>query len=145
MKEQIGFLTTDVTQMNTDKGKKVDLLFEDLTYKIIGAAIEVHKVLGPGYLESVYEDALCYELEALDIRFQRQVDLDIKYKNAVFKRKFRADLLVEEKVLVENKAITTLTASDEAQLFNYLKTTELRVGLLFNFGSSKLQKIRRIV
>ena len=53
--------------MNTDKGKKVDLLFEDLTYKIIGAAIEVHKVLGPGYLESVYEDALCYELEVLNI------------------------------------------------------------------------------
>ncbi|HAD81774.1 MAG: hypothetical protein A2509_03325 [Candidatus Edwardsbacteria bacterium RIFOXYD12_FULL_50_11] len=131
--------------MNTEKGKRVDLLFEDLTYKIIGAAIEVHKILGPGYLESVYEDALCYELEALDIRFQRQVDLDVKYKNVVFKRKFRADLLVEEKVLVENKAITTLTASDEAQLFNYLKTTGLRVGLLFNFGSSKLQKIRRIV
>jgi GxxExxY protein len=116
-----------------------------LTYKIIGAAIEVHKILGPGYLESVYEDALCYELEALDIRFQRQVDLDVKYKNVVFKRKFKADLLVEGKVLVENKAITTLTASDEAQLFNYLKTTGLRVGLLFNFGSSKLQKIRRIV
>ena len=72
--------------MNTDEGKKVDLLFEDLTYKIIGAAIEVHKVLGPGYLESVYEDALCYELEALNIRFQRQVDLDVIYKNAVFKR-----------------------------------------------------------
>jgi len=138
-------LTTDDTRMNTDKGKKVNLLFEDLTYKVIGAAIEVHKVLDPGYLESVYEDALCYELEALDIRFQRQVDLDIKYKNAVFKRKFRADLLVKEKVLVENKAITTLTASDEAQLFNYLKTTRLRVGLLFNFGSSELQKIRRIV
>lgn len=131
--------------MNTEKGKKVDLLFEDLTYKVIGAAIEVHKILGPGYLESVYEDALCYELEALDISFQRQVDLDIRYKNAVFKRKFRADLLVEGKVLVENKAITTLTANDEAQLFNYLKTTGLRVGLLFNFGSSKLQKIRRIV
>jgi len=145
VKRRSGFLTTDNTQMNTEKGKRVDLLFEDLTYKIIGAAIEVHKILGPGYLESVYEDALCYELEALDIRFQRQVDLDVKYKNVVFKRKFRADLLVEEKVLVENKAITTLTASDEAQLFNYLKTTGLRVGLLFNFGSSKLQKIRRIV
>lgn len=131
--------------MNTDKGKKIELLFEDLTYKIIGAAIEVHKVLGPGYLESVYEDALCYELEIKNIRFHRQVDLDIKYKNTVFKRRFRADLIVEEKVLVENKAITTLTANDEAQLFNYLKTTGLRVGLLFNFGNSKLQKLRRIV
>lgn len=131
--------------MNTEKEKKIDLLYEDLTYKIIGAAIEVHRVLGPGYLESVYEDALCYELGLLDISFQRQVDLDIKYKDAVFKKRFRADLLVEEKVLVENKAIATLTASDEAQLFNYLKTTGLRVGLLFNFGSPKLQKVRRIV
>ena len=131
--------------MNTDNRKKLDLLFEDLTYKIIGAAMEVHKVLGPGYLETVYEDALCYELEVLNISFHRQMDLDIKYKNAVFKRRFRADLLVEEKVLVENKAITTLTASDEAQLFNYLKTTGMRVGLLFNFGSPKLQRVRHIV
>ena len=130
--------------MDTDKAKKIDLLFEDLTYKIIGAAIEVHKVLGPGYLESVYEDALCFELETSGVVFQRQVDLDIKYKTAVFKKKFRADLLVEGKVLVENKAIAALTTNDEAQLFNYLKTTELRVGLLFNFGSSKLQKVGRI-
>lgn len=90
--------------MDTDK-KNIELLFEDLTYKIIGAAIEVHRVLGPGYLESVYEDALCYELESVNVGFQRQADLDI----------------------------------------NYLKTTGLRVGLLFNFGSCKLQKLRRIV
>ena len=131
--------------MDTDEVKKIDLLFENLTYKIIGAAIEVHKVLGPGYLEPVYEEALCYELETSGVAFQRQVDLDIKYKTAVFKKKFRADLLVEGKVLIENKATTALTANDEAQLINYLKTTGLCVGLLFNFGSSKLQKIRRIV
>jgi GxxExxY protein len=130
--------------MTTEK-KKIDLLFEETTFKIIGAAIEVHRELGPGYLESVYEDALCYELEKLNVRFERQVELDVKYKDAIFKRRFRADLIVEEKVLVENKAITTLSSSDEAQLFNYLKTTGLRVGLLFNFGASKLQKIRRIL
>ncbi|MEX1275291.1 MAG: GxxExxY protein [Bacteroidota bacterium] len=130
--------------MDTDK-KNIELLFEDLTYKIIGAAIEVHRVLGPGYLESVYEDALCHELEWVNVGFQRQVDLDINYKSVILKKKFRADLLVEEKVLVENKAISTLTKNDEAQLFNYLKTTKLRVGLLFNFGSTKLQKLRRIV
>ena len=131
--------------MVADKTKKIELLYEETTYKIIGAAIEVHKILGPGYLESVYEDALCYELEKLKVRFERQVELDVTYKDAIFKRRFRADLIVEEKVLVENKAIVALTASDEAQLFNYLKTTGLRVGLLFNFGSSKLQKIRRIL
>jgi len=131
--------------MVTDEKNKIDLLYEEITYKIIGAAIEVHKVLGPGYLESVYEDAFCYELEKLSVRFERQVELDVKYKEVVFKKRFRADLIVEEKVLVENKAIAALTASDEAQLFNYLKTTGLRVGLLFNFGSSKLEKIRRIL
>lgn len=108
------------------------LLYEDLTYKIIGAAFEVHKELGPGYLESVYEDALCYEL-------------DVRYKDIVFERKFRADILVEEKVLVENKAVKALTKQDEAQLLNYLKTTQLKVGLLFNFGSGELEKIRMIL
>ena len=120
------------------------LLFEDLTYKIIGAAKEVYGELGPGFLESVYEDALCYELELLHIPYQRQIDLDVNYKLAVFERKFRADLLVDEKVLVENKALKKITNNDEAQLINYLKTTELRVGLLFNFGAEKFEMIRRV-
>jgi GxxExxY protein len=120
------------------------LLYEELTYKIIGAAKEVYKVLGPGYLESVYEDALCYELDLLDFFYQRQIDLDVLYKTAIFERKFRADLLVEEKVLVENKATKKLTNQDEAQLINYLKTTRFRVGLLFNFGAEKFEMIRRV-
>lgn len=130
--------------MVTDK-KKIELLYEETTYKIIGAAIEVHKELGPGYQESVYEDALCYELKKLDVHYDRQVELDVKYKDTIFMRRFKADLIVEDKVLVENKAISALSPNDEAQLFNYLKTTGLRVGLLFNFGASKLEKIRRIL
>ena len=130
--------------MNTEK-KRVGLLYEEISFKIIGAAIEVHKELGPGYLESVYEDSLCLELERAQIPFERQVDLDLKYKDVVFKRRFRADLIVDGKILVENKAISQLDRSHEAQLFNYLKTTGLRVGLLFNFGASKLQQIRRIL
>jgi len=120
------------------------LLHENLTYKIIGAAKEVYRELGPGYLESVYEDALCYELDLLDIPYQRQIDLDVNYKTAIFKRKFRADLLVDMRVLVENKAIKKVTNNDEAQLINYLKTTRLRVGLLFNFGAEKFEMIRRV-
>ena len=120
------------------------LLYEDLTYKIIGAAQEVFKELGPGYLESVYEDALCYELDIIDVAYQRQVELDVHYKDIVFERKFRADLLIENKVLIENKAIKKITAQDEAQLINYLKTTRLRVGLLFNFGAKKIEMLRRI-
>jgi GxxExxY protein len=121
-----------------------NLLYEELTYKIIGAGQEVYKELGPGYLESVYEDALCYELKSMDIAFQRQLDLDVNYKDAVFERRFRADLLIENKVLVENKATKKTTLQDEAQLINYLKTTKLKVGLLFNFGGDKFQFIRRV-
>ncbi|HAZ31706.1 MAG TPA: GxxExxY protein [Dehalococcoidia bacterium] len=120
------------------------LLYEELTYKIIGAAREVHHELGPGYLESVYEDALCYELDLLKIPYQRQIDLDVNYKDVVFKRRFRADLLVDSKVLVENKAIKKLTNQDEAQLINYLTTTSIRIGLVFNFGTGKFEMLRRI-
>jgi GxxExxY protein len=120
------------------------LLHEDLTYRIIGADKEVYKELGPGYLESVYEDALCYELEQLKIPFQRQVELDIHYKDTIFKRRFRADLVVKNKVLIENKAIKKASNQDEAQLINYLKTTRLEVGLLFNFGARRFEMIRRI-
>ncbi|MCH7678293.1 GxxExxY protein [candidate division KSB1 bacterium] len=111
---------------------------------MIGAARDVHFELGSGYLESVYEDALCYELDLLNISFQRQLELDIQYKNTVFKNRFRADLLVAEKVLVENKAIKKLTNQDEAQLINYLKTTGIKIGLLFNFGTEKFEMLRRI-
>jgi len=120
------------------------LLYEDLSYKIIGAAREVYKELGPGYLESVYEDALCYELDLLSIEYQRQIELDVHYKNIKFERRFRADLLVENKILVENKAIKKITNQDEAQLINYLKTTRLRVGLLFNFGAETFAMLRRV-
>ncbi len=120
------------------------LLHENLTYRVIGAAREVYKILGPGYLESVYEDALCYEFDLLDIPYQRQIDLDVHYKNIVFERKFRADLLIESKVLVENKATKMISNQDEAQLINYLKTTRLKVGLLFNFGAEKFEMLRRV-
>jgi len=73
------------------------LLYEDLTYKIIGAVQEVYNELGSGYLESVYEDALCYELDLKNLSYQRQIELDVHYKNTVFERRFRADLLIEEK------------------------------------------------
>ncbi len=86
-------------------------------------------------LHGVNEDALCYELDLLSISYKRQIELDVHYKNIVFERKFRADLLIENKILAENKAIKKITKQDEAQLINYLKTTHLRVGLLFEFWS----------
>ena len=125
--------------------KMMKLLYEDLTYKIIGCAIEVHKYLGPGFLESVYEDALCYEFAKERLPFERQIFLDVKYKDVVFEKRFKADILVDNCVVVELKAQKCLTEVDEAQLLNYLKVTGLRVGLLFNFGSTKLEKMRRII
>jgi GxxExxY protein len=87
---------------------------------------------------------LCYELDLLNISYHRQLELDVKYKTVIFEKKFRADLLIENKILIENKAIKKITNQDEAQLINYLKTTSLRVGLLFNFGAEKFEMVRRI-
>ena len=130
--------------MTTGENQHRQFSNKELSYKIIGAAIEVHRTLGQGFLESVYEDALCYELDRLGISYERQADLDIRYKTAVFARRFRADLLVENLILIENKATTCFTRFDEAQLLNNLTVTGLRVGLLFNFGGPSLQRIRRV-
>ena len=121
-----------------------DLLHEDLTYAIIGAAMEVHRVLGPGYLESVYEEALAHEFDVRGIAHERQAELSVRYKEIVA-GKFRADSLVDGRVVVELKATRTLTETDEAQLLNYLKGTGYRIGLLLNFGTPSLQHSRRIL
>ncbi len=108
-----------------------------LTGKIIGAAIEVHKNLGCGLLESIYEEALCYELELREIKFQRQVEVDVIYKGKIIKGQ-RIDLLVEGEVIVENKSVSKLLEVVTAQLLSYLKATGLKRGLIINFGEKKL-------
>jgi GxxExxY protein len=120
------------------------LLYEDLTFKLIGVAKEVFKELGFGLLESVYEDAIYYEFDLIKIPYKRQVEIDIHYKKVIFEKKFRADLIVDSKILIENKSVKILTKHDEAQLINYLKLTRIKVGLLFNFGSPQFEMLRRI-
>ncbi|MCD6455310.1 MAG: GxxExxY protein [Methanophagales archaeon] len=120
-------------------------LYRDLTQKIIGAAMEVHRELGSGFLEYVYEEALCYELKGREMHFERQKELDIYYKDLVIPRKYKPDLIVENKVIVEIKATSGLTEIEEAQLLNYLKATKMRVGLLLNFGRKSLEVKRRIL
>ena len=115
-----------------------EFLYKDLTYAIIGSAMEVHRILGPGFLESVYEEALAHEFDLRGIPYQRQARLAVRYKEIVA-GDFRADFLVDGKVVVELKAIKALTEGDEAQLLNYLKGTGYRVGLLFNFGGPSLE------
>jgi GxxExxY protein len=121
-----------------------EFLYKDLTYAIIGAAMEVHRVLGHGFLESVYEEALAYEFNLQKIAYERQANLQVPYKE-IIAGLFRADFLVEGKVVVELKAIKALTENDEAQLLNYLKGTRYRVGLLLNFGAPSLEHKRRIL
>ena len=117
--------------------------YKELSYKIIGAAMEVHRVLGSGFLESVYEEALAYELNLRGIAYQRQVKLNVCYKD-IIAGEFRADLLVDDKIVVELKATKGLTEIDEAQLLNYLKGTDHKVGLLLNFGTTSLEHKRRV-
>jgi GxxExxY protein len=117
---------------------------DELTEKIIGAAIEVHRILGPGLLESIYEEALAIELELRGIPFQRQVEIDVQYKGHTIKGQ-RLDLLVEEQVVVELKSVTNLPEVAMAQVLSYLKAAGLKRGLLINFGNPRLiDGIKRI-
>lgn len=119
---------------------------EALIQKVIGAAIEVHRVLGPGYPESVYERALCHELQLQGITHRRQVDFDVEYKGAIV-GSGRIDLLVEERLIVELKAVTELPAVFKQQVVAYLKSRSENVGLLLNFNVIKLNDggIHRII
>lgn len=124
-----------------------DLMFEKLTKKIIGAAIEVHKTLGPGLLESAYEKCLMYELLELGLKVKQQINLPIQYKNMKIDSFYRLDLVVDDKVIIELKAVDKLSKVHEAQLLTYLKLSKYRVGLLINFNEDKLMNglIRRII
>jgi GxxExxY protein len=110
---------------------------DELTEQIIGAAIEVHRILGPGLLESIYEQALAVELELRGIACQRQVEVDVVYKGCVIKG-HRLDLLVAGEVIVETKSVAKLPDVALAQLLSYLRATRLRRGLLLNFGCTRM-------
>jgi len=115
--------------------------------KFIGAAIEVHRELGPGLIESIYEECFCRELELRGIDFERQRPVDVVYKGVKIESALRPDLIVEEKVVVELKAAEHNIKLFEAQLMTYLKLTKKRVGLLINFGLPVLRQgvVRRVL
>lgn len=118
------------------------LLYEDLTEKIIKCFYMVYDVLGEGFLESVYEKALMIELEDAGIKAESQKSLSVNYKNRGI-GDFKADIVVENKIVIEIKAVNKLATQHEAQLINYLKATGIKVGLLVNFGE-KLEFKRRV-
>jgi GxxExxY protein len=114
---------------------RTDLLYKDDVYQIVGAAMEVHRELGPGFLEAVYQEALEIELAERGIPCEAQKALQIRYKGRLLKKEYVADLVCYDKIIVELKAINQLSSRETAQVLNYLKATGLRVGLVFNFGS----------
>ena len=120
-----------------------DFLFQEITREIIGAAFEVHKILGYGFLEKVYENAMLVELQLRRLKVENQKLIRISYKGEPV-GDYVADILVEEKVIVELKAEKEFNQKHEAQLLNYLKATGLKVGLLINFGEDKC-KPKRLV
>jgi GxxExxY protein len=114
------------------------------TYAIIGAAMAVHRELGCGFLEAVYQEALEIELESRGVPFRRQVELPVHYKGRLLNKTYCADLIGYDTVIVELKALAKLSGTEEAQVLNCLKATGLQVGLLLNFGSRSLE-YRRFV
>jgi GxxExxY protein len=121
-----------------DTEARSKLLHEELTEKIIGAAIEVHRALGPGLLESAYEECLCRELDLRELRFQRQVPLPVEYKGVKLDCGYRLDLVVQEAVVLELKCVDHILPVHEAQLLTYLKLTGKHVGMIINFNVATL-------
>ncbi|MEQ1663722.1 MAG: GxxExxY protein [Thiobacillus sp.] len=117
----------------------------DLSSEVIGAAIEVHQALGPGLLESVYELALCHELALREVCYERQKPLPLIYKGRSIEPDYRLDLLIENQLVVELKAIDKLAALHEVQVLTYLRLSGMKLGLLINFNVPILvQGVRRI-
>jgi GxxExxY protein len=118
----------------------------EITEKVIGAAIEVHRHLGSGLLESAYEECLCYELNQAGLRFERQVHLPIRYKGILLQSAHRMDLVVEDTVVVELKATEEMPPLFSAQVLTYLRSAQKPVGLLINFNVPALKDgLKRIV
>ena len=121
------------------------IILKGEVYAIVGAAIEVHKVLGPGFLEPVYQQAFEIELEERAIPFEPKKHLNVTYKGRVLDAEYVPDLVCFGQIIVELKALDHLTSKEESQLLNYLKASGLRVGLLINFGSVGKLEWKRFV
>jgi len=119
--------------------------FKDETFKIIGAAMEVHTVMGHGFLEGVYHDALLVELKKSNVPFKSEAPLPVRYKGVLLSRSYIADIICYDKIIVELKALSSLTSDHDSQVLNYLKASGYKIGLLFNFGTSSLEHKRLIM
>jgi len=122
-----------------------DIIYKDEVYNIIGAAFQVYNELGAGFLESVYEEALTIELEENSIPYKTQVKLPVYYKGRLLQKEFFADLIIYDKIIVELKCVEKITTANEAQLLNYLKAINLKLGLLINFGNPEKLEWKRLI
>ncbi len=116
-----------------------ELIYKDEVYEIVGAAIEVHKELGSGFLEAVYQEAFEIELKARKIPFESQKKLGIFYKGELLEKEYYADVVCYDKIIAELKALDRLMPKEESQILNYLKASRLKVGVLINFGAPSLE------
>ena len=122
------------------------LACRDLTNRIIGLAIEVHRTIGPGLLESVYAVCLCDELAQAGLLFQREVGVPVTYKGRTLPLGFRADILVDDAVLIEVKAVAALLPAHDARVLTYLRMSPIRIGLLMNFHAIRRKDgLRRFI
>ena len=117
------------------------IVYRELSYRVMQAVFEVHNTLGPGFTETVYEEALACELELCSIPFERQKAITVSYKGRVVGN-HRLDVVVEGKVILELKAVSALTDVFKQQLLSYLKATGLRLGILINFGTPRVEYVR---
>ena len=122
-----------------------ELKFKEEVYAVIGAAIEVHRELGPGFLESIYQEALEIELRTRRVPFVAQQPISVRYKGLTPKKQYFADLVCFERIIVEIKALPHLSGTERAQLLNYLRGTGFPIGILINFGSHGKLEWKRLV
>ncbi len=121
-----------------------DILFKDESYKIIGACMAVHNELGNGFLEAVYQEALEIEFKLRKIPYEREVELEIFYKDQILEKKYQADFICFNEIIIELKALSALESSHKSQVINYLKATDMQLGLLVNFGQASFVSQRII-
>jgi GxxExxY protein len=124
---------------------KEGLPFADEVYRLVSAGIQVHKRLGPGFLEAVYQEALSIEFSLADIPFREQARLGIRYRDRYLKQEYRCDFLAFDQILIEIKAIPALGNLEIAQILNYVNATRKPIGLLFNFGRTGKLEWKRLV
>ncbi len=122
-----------------------ELILKDEVYAIIGDVIEVHRELGPGFLEAVYQEAMEMELSAKAIPFEAEKPIRVRYKGQLLNKRYFADLVCFDQIIVELKALNRLSGNEQAQILNYLKATDFKVGLLINFGSQRRLEWKRFV